>query len=60
MAHLTRTTAEGARHLSGAHPFLFKAVPALGRRINKPPVSGHILTESYRRIGEEHVRIDGA
>jgi hypothetical protein len=60
MAHLKRTTAEGARHLSGAHPFLFKAVPALGRRINKPPVSAHILTEGYRRVGEERVQIDGA
>ncbi len=60
MAHLKKATTEPARHLSGAHPFLFKAVPSLGRRINKPPVSGHILTESYRRIGEERVRIDGA
>ena len=59
MAHLRRTTSEGARHLSGAHPFLFKAVPALGRRINKPPVSGHILTDPYQRVGEGDVRIDG-
>ena len=58
MAHLKKTTAEGVRHLSGPHPFLFKAVPTLGRRINKPPVSGHILTEPYRRIGEERVRLD--
>ncbi len=60
MAHLKRTTAEGARHLSGAHPFLFKAVPALGRRINKPPVSGHVLMEPFHRIGDDRVRIDGA
>jgi hypothetical protein len=59
MAHLKRTTAEGARHLSGAHPFLFKAVPALGRRINKPQVSPHVLTEPFKRVGEERVRIDG-
>jgi len=59
MAHLKRTAAAAERHLSGAHPFLFKAVPSLGRRVNKPPVSGHILTESYRRIGDESVSIGG-
>jgi hypothetical protein len=59
MAHLKKVTAEAARHLSGAHPFLFKAVPALGRRINKPPVSGHILSEPFKRIGDDYVLISG-
>jgi len=57
MAHLKRVTAERARHLSGAHPFLFKTIPSLGRRVNKPPVSGHVLSESYKRIGDANVFI---
>ncbi|MDR3386356.1 MAG: replication-relaxation family protein [Rudaea sp.] len=57
MAHLKRAAAAAERHLSGAHPFLFKAVPVLGRRVNKPPISGHILTESYRRVDDEKVSI---
>jgi len=60
MAHVKKVTAEPVRHLSGAHPFLFKAVPSLGRRTNKPPISGHILTSPYQRIGDAGVRIDGA
>jgi hypothetical protein len=58
MAHLKKITDNRAAGLSGAHPFLFKAVPALGRRINKPPVSGHVLTTPYLRVGDERVRID--
>ena len=31
MAHLKRVTADRLAGFSGAHPFLFKAVPALGK-----------------------------
>jgi len=60
MAHLKKTTSERARHLSGAHPFLFKAVPSLGRRVNKPPPTGHVLTESFRRIGHDSIFINSS
>jgi hypothetical protein len=57
ISHLKKAAAEGARHLSGAHPFLFKSVPSLGRRINKPPVTDHVLTAPWRRVGEDNVTI---
>lgn len=58
MSHLRRVAAERVPHLSGPRPFLFKAVPSLGRRINKPPVTGHILTTAFSRIDDDYVRID--
>jgi hypothetical protein len=58
IAHVKKVTADRANRLSGGHPFLFKAVPSLGRRINKPEVSGHVLTAPYLRVGDEEVRID--
>ena len=58
IAYLKKATAESARHLSGPHPFLFKAVPSLGRRINKPPATGLLLNENYQRVGDAHVFIN--
>lgn len=57
IAHLKRVTAVKSPDLTGSHPFLFKSVPELGRRINKPPVDGAMLTSAWRRVGEDNVTI---
>lgn len=56
--HLERETKIPRSDLTSARPFLFKTVREFGRRSSdKPPISGHVLTSPWQRVGEANVSL---